>query len=650
MKKQRLFLMVMVAVLTTVCRLPVDGWATQGTGIHKSAAKTRDKADALANVHVDAGKTALENHNMAEAKRNFALALGADPKHPEANLYYAVTRILALVYEKEFNDLLTGFGVGETGRDIYGWTASLPKDVSGRINLPTDSPKTGEVVAYVNNRLIPEIDGALANLQTLENTKSDKTNPITVASPGMLDADGAFEVDYGDVALYKAFLKGAKSLLLMIASYDLDVDLDAIVAKINAGNLDINADILNAYPDFLNLNASHEATMAAAKTGWIDGINDCLSALDFIDSEEDPQLDDLFSIGPDPEDIRDEAMFRFALNQAGDSLQGKAEPNFTMELGQFMNLGAYFDNPFNLRDLAIGEGIQIFLKNQILYQVERAIGNLTPVTAAYHQVLQPATYPVETPVEIDYGDIAVMKAGLQGIAAYIKIVCAYNIKVDTGDIINHLKNENFSINNHLLAGLYPNLLKLLSDHQLGAAKLDVQEAIDAYLAGADFIRKETDPQGDDFITAEDIATHMTDAELQYLLAQVKASLLGPALIPGSDPFVMDLTRFFDDPIHLVDYLPDFSADNHFLPGTFPDPTFSGIFPGYGPSRWHQWLLWKGDLYDDDAINMIDVIFGLQICAGIQVTGLANPFLDIDGDRNISLAEVLYLMRMLARTW
>jgi hypothetical protein len=125
--------------------------------------------------------------------------------------------------------------------------------------------------------------------------------------------------------------------------------------------------------------------------------------------------------------------------------------------------------------------------------------------------------------------------------------------------------------------------------QLGSAKSAVENAIEAYNEGSDFIRQEQDDQTNDVITfdPDDLAD---EAEFRTFLGQLEASLAGPTEIGIEDPIKVDLTKFFDEPyIHLRDYLPDITDDNQIISYTFPDPTLSGIFPDFGQEDWSDWL-------------------------------------------------------------
>ena len=69
------------------------------------------------------GTNDLANSNLAAAYANFANAVAANPTNAEANVYYAMTRVLMLPSLPAGSNFLTRLGVSAAGRNIYDWTA-----------------------------------------------------------------------------------------------------------------------------------------------------------------------------------------------------------------------------------------------------------------------------------------------------------------------------------------------------------------------------------------------------------------------------------------------------------------------------------------------------------------------------------------------
>jgi len=283
----------------------------------------------------------LRDHDLVNANTCFKEAVSVDPTDQVANFFYSVTRILVFINDDAFNDLLDRFGVTSEGRDLYDWSADLQRDAEGNVVLPDDAPTSGEVLAFLKDILLPEVGGALGNLEIIGDTFN------LLLDPAETQAGEYLEVDYGDIALYRSALHALKSLILILDAYDLDVDIDDIVAEIENDDFSINLDLLDTYTNLLMLKPSH--LLAEAKSAVRDAIDSYIEASAFIRAETDDQENDLITI--DPEDLENEAKFRNALLDIENSLDGpyligdeELEDPFRLDLTQF------FDDPIHIRD------------------------------------------------------------------------------------------------------------------------------------------------------------------------------------------------------------------------------------------------------------------------------------------------------------
>lgn len=593
---------------------------------------------------ISQGKTALESHNIAIANSLFQSALQIAPQHGEANLYYAGTRILNLVYAQELNTLLDRFNIDETGRDIYSWTADFNYDVDGRIVLPETTPTSGEIFAYLHDVVLPQINGALSNLDALEETANDPSSPISIVNAAMAnyEIDSDIEIDYGDVALYRSVLHLLKAAIHIIDSFNFDVDIYAIVAKANNESLNIKADIIEAYPDLLKLS---DSKLPEAKNAIIESINAFKTGLDFMRNEQDSQDNDLFSI--DPESLADEHRLQVALTQVIDSLQGNVQKPFTIELSQFIHLGHFFDQPMNLRDFLFGQGAQTFLTDHLLYQVEWALTNISSLDKTFSQTLSTVDYPLDMDLEIDFGDVAMARSGMYALKSAIQTFCAYNMDVPFHEILDKMEKEQFTIKEDLLQA-YPNFLNLFPDHRLSSAKSALREAIDAYNAGSSFIRSETDDQLNDIVTILTDDEISDDNEFRSFIGDLKNALNGKTVMDitnarsDMNQFALDLTRFYDNPIqNLQTVLPDFNSENQIIRNSLPDPTMGGIVPDFQNDDWNQIL----DLQPNPILQKLITV--LQVCAGIHIANVMDAVEDVNIDGRVGLAEAIYYLEQLA---
>jgi hypothetical protein len=342
------------------------------------------------------GKGALEDLDLLTSHTHFQSALALDPNHQGANLFYAITRILMVSQSTAFNNLLNRAGMSSSGRDIFDWTADFRRDPSGEILLPSNSPTGAELQAFLKNSIVPEIDGALANLSKVTSTHQTifrwmiETGSGVVSSPntltGMAQAwapdewignkliingteytitgnttntilvnpnwtipSGTYdygifeevEVDYGDVLVLKGSLFLAKAGILILNSYNFAIDIDKIVSLYNAVKLDIQKNIIKAYKNFLNLLPDQK--LSQAKELLRNGISIFAEAIDFIVGETDPQDNDLFVI----DDPAAKQEYRDLLTDLNSALDQTA---LIRGLGLDVNLSELFDDPKNLRD------------------------------------------------------------------------------------------------------------------------------------------------------------------------------------------------------------------------------------------------------------------------------------------------------------
>ena len=81
--------------------------------------------------------------------------------------------------------------------------------------------------------LLSAIDASIGNLDTTITNWNDASKHIVAKKSGAPIWILTIEVDYGDIYLFRASLKGLKSLVLTITAYDLNVDIREIAALDN---------------------------------------------------------------------------------------------------------------------------------------------------------------------------------------------------------------------------------------------------------------------------------------------------------------------------------------------------------------------------------------------------------------------------------
>jgi hypothetical protein len=309
------------------------------------------------NVYADLvsdGRVLLFNHGnptysgILVANQKFEDALSLDSNNQQANLFYAVTRMAAFALEsgnggglETLRDVFEAFGMTRNSNDFL--DVGPPYDTSS--GLPGNSPSGEAIRQFLAGPYMNLLNETLENLEQI----SSSFNTILTADE---TGDQAVEVDYGDVLMYKAMINANRCLVLIMSSYNLNVDIDAVANKISNDQFNINPDLLKPYPDLLKLLTGGGGALINAETALIETIDSYLAASAFIRSETDYQWDDLIEMIP--EDAEDEALFRQNLNEFKASLNQSRtadltdnENNLSLNLNPFFGAGS---GPYSLRD------------------------------------------------------------------------------------------------------------------------------------------------------------------------------------------------------------------------------------------------------------------------------------------------------------
>lgn len=246
----------------------------------------------------------LTYSGLIEANDKFESAVTADPGDPEANLFYALSRV-AVSYLMQGNagsiettrDLLEAFGMTRNLEDNANLSAyDDPPNINGTYAPPLTTPAGVELQSFLTGDFLPLIDAAVGNLNAI--TSQSFTTTLTTAETGDIFP---LEIDYGDVLLLKSFLYTLKAFIQVLSAYDMDINLREAIILGNADVLQIQRDLLDKYNSFLSLHTDGDSRLTSAKATLMLAIDTSRSAYTFITSETDDQNDDLFSFGSDEE-------------------------------------------------------------------------------------------------------------------------------------------------------------------------------------------------------------------------------------------------------------------------------------------------------------------------------------------------------------
>ena len=274
-------------------------------------------------------------------------------------------------------------------------------------------------------------------------------------------------------------------------------------------------------------------------------------------------------------------------------------------------------------DSPTGGDVQETWRRTMIAQLDGAIANLARVGPGFSMQVTPAELTglglsIPDTLEFDYGDAAMMRAGLAVLrGVFLQLVIPYDLDADL-DALNALGDARRVRD---LLDPYPAAGTLLPDGAatLARAKASYIEGIDAYFAASRFIRTLDDPYtADDVITIEsdDLAR---DERLRGKLGILRCGLLGRSFsaltddgpvcedgLPAFNGVTVDPAAVFDHPVGIRSLLPplshDATCDQDFIdvsaPGPaspFPDPTLGGFFPGRSQAELLQSLDYRPGL-------------------------------------------------------
>lgn len=267
------------------------------------------------------------------AHYTFQEAISYYPNDPVINAYLALTRMSNLALKSGsggLQELLTLYGIVRTGSDLDTLDYHLPIDENGKYNVPETAPKTETARAFMSGTLLSAIDASINNLNTTITNWSDASKHIVAKAKRGTDMD--IEVDYGDIYLFRASLKGLKSLVLTITAYDLNVDIREIAAQDNSGTFS-EKNFLDSYLYFLNLiptsatpTGNGISQLALARTTLMSGIDDYMAASQKIrnDNYLTAGAEELIEI--DECDYISEEWFRNSLTSIKNTLSSPSNP------------------------------------------------------------------------------------------------------------------------------------------------------------------------------------------------------------------------------------------------------------------------------------------------------------------------------------
>ncbi|MBI3320092.1 MAG: hypothetical protein HYZ89_05855 [Candidatus Omnitrophica bacterium] len=553
----------------------------------QAARKAAQRQDRIGRL-VALGKQQLIAENFRTAYQIFQTAHRLDPRHPEANFYLALTRLLSWTMRRTHDFKALGFQ-GPAGQPLrpadfnpFRFMAQAPQ----MLQLPGRLSNGEEIQRQLARDPLAELRQSSWELDQIP---ANFTSVLAIRNP--LTGTPTVEIDDADVALLRAAVHASLAKGLLTQLYHVEAEVNETVARFRTDQPPAQAadQALRAYPAFLHLRDPAQA--GKAKQELLAAIEAYLAADALLRAETDSQEDDLFTFSRLPEDVRKEHAFREALTELRASLTGLSDPAWTLTLDQFLHLGDFFDRPPDLRLLDSGRGLQGALVSYLGYQSERALANLRKASVTFSEPVDPTArfgIPWNRPLpEIDYGDLLGIQAGLESLHAAVAILASYDADLSVSNVAAAATNS-FDLDTNLL-NPRPNLLRLQNPSRLIEAKLHGLWALRAALDTSAYLRSSDDAdQRDDVFRLEERLAQV-EARWRPQIEELRSSLqtvIDPDPDRIGDEFRLNLNPLFDLPLNPRALLPRFDGLDP-LPRTLPDPTLGGILPDATQEDWSR---------------------------------------------------------------
>jgi hypothetical protein len=221
----------------------------------------------------------------------------------------------------------------------------------------------------------------------------------------------------------------------------------------------------------------------------------------------------------------------------------------------------------------------------VLPEIDAALANLSVCTAGFNTLLTPTETGESYSVEVDYGDVLILKSHFHAAKAVVLGSCSYDMGADPARVARIMEDKLGNLNSNLIS-LYPQLLKILpgGPGTIGAARSEALAAVDAYLEASAFMRAETDDQSNDLLSIDPEELDK-EAHLRSQLVEAKDSIINERTAAftnglGTKVYYANANHLFGTstiaPANARALIPYFDEHGNIHSGTFPDTTMDGI--------------------------------------------------------------------------
>ncbi len=254
------------------------------------------------------GTNYLGQNNVTQALIALSNAVTSAPS-PQANVYLALTRVLALPVEKTGSNFLNRLEFTRT-TDVFDLMLKPIKNSNGKWAI-NDSLDADEFTAEIRNDIIPALGASETNLAQITDTT------FYLPMPGSVTHFSDVTIDYGDVQMLRALVSAAAFYGYTLHTWNLNAQFGA-VSNIVMTDKSIQA-VLNANPGLLVI--TNTGDLALARSAFTNAVGCYMAASKFIRNTRAPGVKRLFNLDlSSANDVNAEANFRLFITDLESSL------------------------------------------------------------------------------------------------------------------------------------------------------------------------------------------------------------------------------------------------------------------------------------------------------------------------------------------
>ena len=222
--------------------------------------------------------------------------------------------------------------------------------------------------------------------------------------------------------------------------------------------------------------------------------------------------------------------------------------------------------------------IPAFLLTNCLPQIIAADANLAVVSGTDYTLALSSNETSTVSVTLDYGDLLLLRAGLNAAEYACYTVCPWDFDVQLAELRAFRTNGASTAQEFLEQ--YPSLLTFTTTNDLGAARQAFSSAVTLYTNASAFIRSR--PLSTVRLFNYDPISDQSEANFRTALIELNDSLNGPVMLTWTDDYgtnlSIDMGNQFTEAFSPRAFFPEFSG-KAIIAGTLPDPTFGGVVQG-----------------------------------------------------------------------